>query len=65
MAETLKVTIYDEDERGFWIMDSTADQFVVPFEVVEIKTSKGGEIVFVGADGREVNAIDIKDGNLH
>ena len=64
-AKTVKVTAYQTTDRGFWT-DTIADEFEVPFEVVQIKTGTGGydEIVFVAADGREVNAIDIQAESL-
>jgi hypothetical protein len=64
MSQTLRVTTYEADKQGFWT-DRIADEFAVPFEVVQLKTGpKGDEMWFVGADGREVCAVDIDGDSL-
>jgi hypothetical protein len=66
MAQSLKVTVFREGDGGAWLDDQPpADEFTVPFEVVELQTGTAGdEMVFIGANGERVNAIDLDDYKL-
>jgi hypothetical protein len=56
-ARRLTVTMMAETD-GQW-NGQVADQFTVPGQVVEVKLSKGCEMVFVLADGTEIMSTDI------
>jgi hypothetical protein len=50
--------LYRNNEQG-QRTDEIVDEFVVPFEVVEIRFSDRCEMEFVGTDGRVVSSIDL------